>query len=394
MRLAMWTYPWDVLDLGADTVAADLASRAGLNAVSLAAAYHAGHFLQARSPRRKSYFPEDGVIYFRPDPARWVGRRILPKVADLLGQSDALRDLIRRRDAGGLKVHCWTVCLHNTRLGMLHPEVCTRNAFGDPNYFSLCPNNGDARSYAVTMVADLTHNYRPDSVELESPGFMGFVHGYHHEKDGVGLSDDEVFLMSLCFCPACIARAKTAGLDGEAVRGLVHRLLIEVTERPLPAREEAEVARYPEIEAYAELRVSAVTALVAEAKEAAHPDTRVHVIDDLAPMLTGHDTGAAARSCDGALVCAYNMDTHAVATAIADARRAIGADRWLGAGLRVFVPEIGGAADLVARAEAAVRAGAKGLNFYNYGLVPAARLDWIAEASRAARAAASAHRSS
>jgi len=386
MRLAMWTYPWDVLDLGVDRVVADLTGRAGLNAISLATSYHAGHFLQARSPNRKSYFPEDGVVYFRPDPARWVGHRILPQVGDLLGQGDVLRDLIRRRDADGLKVHCWTVGLHNTRLGMAHPEACARNAFGDPSYFSLCPSNSDVRAYLVTLVADITHSYRPDIVELETPGFMGFVHGYHHEKDGVGLTATEQFLMGLCFCPACIARAKQSGIDGEAARTLVRDLLIEAAARPEPLLDKAEPAISANIQAYAALREETVTSLIQEAKAAAHGDSKVHVIDDLAPKLTGQNLSATARASDGALVCAYDMEPSAVSASVSAARKSVGADRQLGAGFRVFVPEIGGAAGLAARVGAAVRAGADGLNFYNYGLIPAARLDWIGAAVKASRA--------
>ena len=113
------------------------------------ASYHAGRFLQPRSPKRKVYFPEDGTIYFHPTPARWEGLAIQPKVAEVIEGGDVLRELVRRRDAGGLKVCCWTVCLHNTRLGMLHPGAVTRNAFGDPNYYNLCPSNPDARAYVV-----------------------------------------------------------------------------------------------------------------------------------------------------------------------------------------------------------------------------------------------------
>ena len=98
------------------------------------------------------------------------------------------------------------MCLHNTRLGLLHPELCSRNAFGDIAYFGLCPCQPEARRYVVALVAELTYAYAPDSVELESPTFMGFVHGFHHEKDGVGLAPEDDFLLSLCFCPACLER--------------------------------------------------------------------------------------------------------------------------------------------------------------------------------------------
>ena len=67
------------------------------------------------------------------------------------------------------------------------------------------------------------------------------------------------------------------------------------------------------------------------------------------------------------------------------ARAAIGPERYLGAGFRVFWPEMKDAADLAAKTEAAVSAGANGVNFYNFGLIPAARLDWVKQAAEAAR---------
>src|SRR5690242_14459447 len=155
MHSSMWTYPWDVQDIGIDEMIAEL-SATGIDTVSLATSYHAGRFLQPRSPKRKAYFPEDGTIYFKPSAARWTHLAIQPKVADVISEGgDVLGQLIRRREAGGPGVSCWTVCLHNTRLGMLYPQAVTRNAFGDLNYYSLCPSNPDARVYVRALVADI-----------------------------------------------------------------------------------------------------------------------------------------------------------------------------------------------------------------------------------------------
>jgi hypothetical protein len=219
---------WDLLDLGFDAALGELRDRAGFNCISLATSYHAGRFLQPRSPKRKVYFPEDGTIYFHPTPARWEGLAIQPKVAGvILEGGDVLRELVRRRDASGLRVSCWTVCLHNTRLGMLHPGAVTRNAFGDPNYYSLCPSNPDARAYVGALVEDLTHSYKPDLVELESPLFMGFAHEFHHEKDGVGLTAEDDFALSLCFCASCSSRATKAGVDAETARRTVAQWIVD-----------------------------------------------------------------------------------------------------------------------------------------------------------------------
>ncbi|MGO8183063.1 hypothetical protein AB9F40_33880, partial [Rhizobium leguminosarum] len=77
-------------------------------------------------------------------------------------RGDMLETLVQGSEATGLKVSCWTVCLHNSRLGMLHPDHVTRNAFGNPNYYNLCTSSPAARAYAVTLVRDITTNYQPD----------------------------------------------------------------------------------------------------------------------------------------------------------------------------------------------------------------------------------------
>lgn len=390
MTYAMWTYPWDVQDLGADTVLRDL-REAGLDTISLAASYHAGRFLQPRSPLRKSYYPEDGTIYFEPTPARWADQAIQPLVASCVAEGDVLRDLVRRRDAGGLRVSCWTVCLHNTRLGSLHPEAVTRNAFGDPNLFSLCPSHPAARAYVGALVEDFSTTYRPDAIELESPGFMGFAHGFHHEKDGVGLTPEDDFLLSLCFCPACLARAAVAGVDGEAARATVKRWIAEACERPVPAPRWpdfpaaglAVFAPFEEVHAYVQWRFEPVTSLLHEIRARTHPAAKLHLIDLENGWLGGCDIKAAAAACDGVILCAYDKTPDAVEALIREGRAAVGPDAYLGTGFRVFYPEMSGADALAARAAAAKRGGVEGINFYNYGLIPKSRLDWVAAAVQA-----------
>ena len=390
MHLSMWTYPWDIQDLSTERTFADLRDRASLNTISLATSYHAGRFLQPRSPRRKAYFPEDGTIYFEPTPSRWTDLAIQPLVASVVREGgDVLADLIRRRDEGsGMRVSCWTVCLHNTRLGMLHPDAVTRNAFGDPNYYNLCPSSLDARAYVRMLVADVTARYRPDVIELESPCFMGFAHEFHHEKDGVGLTAEDDFLLSLCFCPSCLARARAAGVDGEAARTIVRDWIVETCERAIPQPRWPNFRAaglhvfkpYPAVDAYMRWRFEPVTSLIAEIRAEADPATQVYLIDLKDGWLGGCDTAATAAACDGLILCAYDMQPHEVAALIEAGRRAVGPDKFLGTGFRVFYPEVPSPDQLAARSAAAVRAGVQGINYYNYGLIPEARLDWVGQA--------------
>lgn len=395
MQFSMWTYPWDVQDLSADRVTSELRD-VGCTTISLATAYHAGRFLQPRSPVRKSYYPEDGTVYFQPRPKLWANCRIEPRVAETVRDGgDVLADLVRRRDAGGLSVSCWTVCLHNSRLGLLHPDAVTRNAFGDASVYNLCPSHPDARAYVTTLVRDLSEHYRPDVIELESPCFMGFAHGFHHEKDGVGLTPEDDFLFSLCFCPACLERAGKAGVDGERARATVRRWIIDACERAVPAPRFPDFAAagpevflpYPEVHNFVMWRFEPVTSLIREIREAAAPDTKVYVIDLKDGWLAGCDLSAISQACDGAIVCGYDMTARQVGDLLTKSARVIGSERLLGTGFRLFYPEMTGPEDLMARTEAAAKAGAQSINFYNYGLVPAARVDWVRQAIVAASGA-------
>lgn len=388
MHLSMWTYPWDIQDQGLETLAADLVGRAGLNTVSMATSYHAGRFLQPRSPQQKAYFPEDGTIYFRPDESLWQGKEIQPLVAqNLIERGDMLEALTRARATTGLKVSCWTVCLHNTRLGTLHPDHVTRNAFGNANYYNLCPSSPAARDYVVTLVRDITVNYKPDMLELESPNFMGYAHEHHHEKDGVGLNAEDDFLLSLCFCDHCTARAQKAGVPVDAARKTVARFIAETCERAVPERQFADFPdagidafrAHPELHAFLAWRTEPVTSLIGEIKAAADPSTRIVLIDLKDAWLGGVDLDAVGKLCDGAILCCYNMTPEAVGDVIRIGRAILGPEKFLGLGLRVFYPEVDGPEILTARVKNAVEAGVDGVNFYNYGLIPAKRLDWVGE---------------
>ncbi|WP_234187581.1 hypothetical protein [Shinella sp. NM-101] len=389
MHLSMWTYPWDIQDQGLEALAADLAGRAGLNMVSMATSYHAGRFLQPRSPRQKAYFPEDGTVYFRPDESLWQDKTIRPLMAQNVAErGDMLEALTKARAQTGLKVSCWTVCLHNSRLGMLHPGHVTRNAFGNANYYNLCPSSPAARDYVVTLVRDITTNHKPDMLELESPNFMGFAHEYHHEKDGVGLNAEDDFLLSLCFCDHCTARAEKAGVPVEGARKTVAHFIAELCERAVPERQfpdfpEAGIDAFrahPELHAFLAWRSEPVTSLIGEIRAAADPATRIVLIDLKDGWLGGVDLAAVGRLCDGAILCCYDMTPEAVGEVIRTGRALLGPDKFLGLGLRVFYPEVDGPDILTARVKNAVEAGVDGVNFYNYGLIPARRLDWVGEA--------------
>ena len=392
LRRSMYVYPWDVAEQGARNISVELAA-IGIDTLSVASSYHAGHFVQPRGKKRRTYFPEDGTVYFRPNPALWQTGEIQPRVAaQLENEGNALADLVALRDDTGLSISCWTVCLHNTRLGLSHPGHVTRNAFGDPNYYSLCPSSPEARRYVRTLVRDLTTQYRPNVIEIETPGFMQFPHGYHHEKDGLGLTPEEEFLLSLCFCEHCRTGSAASGIDAGGAADIVQRAIVAACERELPVRTfptfpERGLTSFhsePALIDYLLWRATVVTNLVNEIRQEADERTSVLIITEPAAWREGIDLDQIAKVSDGVALLGYGYDPAGLGAMVREARSTIGADKALGIALRPFVSDISSAAELAELSAAAARAGATRLHYYNYGLVPAARLAWVGTAIRAA----------
>lgn len=386
MQNAIWAYPWDVLDLGIERCVADITGRARLDGISLACADPAGRLFQARSPLRKIYRPENGVIYFRTHSERFGRLAIRPKVAEIVNErGDVLNALLRAGQRAGLAaVNARVACLHNARLGRLHPQACCRNAFGDVADDRLCPSQPDARAYAVALVAELTAGYAVAAVELDGVNFAPTLLAHHHEADGFGLTPEDDVLLSVCFCPACLDRAVGAGVDGEAARLTVRRLVEESAARALPSPRSPDVpargpgvfAEYSALHDYLLWRCEPVTSLVKEVRAAADPAVPVRFVAARDGWRFGEDLAAIARVCDGIVLRAYDA---AAAQVWRDVDRAVQAadGKPVFVGLRLFFPELDGAGKLAGKVAAASEAGAAGFVFGDYGLVPAARLDWV-----------------
>jgi len=298
-------------------------------------------------------------------------------------EGDYLRTLINERDKAGLNVSCWTVCLHNTRLGIYHPQHVMRKAQGDPHIYALCPSSNAARSYLTTMVKEITHTYRPNRLELESPGFMGFSHGFHHEKDGLGLLPEDEFLLGVCFCQHCIRRARFAGVPASDAQKIAAQLLDRAMTRELPSAQFPEFsvlcievfARLPELYAYLQWRCEPVTSLIAEVKSAAHPDTKLLLLDAVGSWAGGVDLKQLMPHLDGILHCSYFTPVEDIHQLMSETRLLVGPDKT-DSRVPTFHPNVKDRNDLETRAAQAAPV-VDGMNFCNLGLVPDARLDWI-----------------
>ena len=201
-RFSMFSYSWDIAEEGLDNYV-DKVTNLGINTITLAGSYHAGKFLRPKSHKNKIYFPEDGTVYFKNNPEKYGS--IKPAPHSIFGDGNILESLTKKKN---LNVNAWLVLLHNSRLGLAHPEAAVKNAFDDPYIYALCPSAPQARAYAIGLCKDISETYEVKGLSIESIGFPPFEHGYHHEmsfvRPNIWLSQN----LGLCFCNFCISGAE------------------------------------------------------------------------------------------------------------------------------------------------------------------------------------------
>jgi len=390
MHVSMWSFPWDLVDLGIDYALKDMKDN-GITGLSLITSYHAGRFLQIRSPIRKIYFPEDGVLYYPSDLSRFDGQLIQPVTGTFIRENPSFWDDVFNTAARlDMTISGWTVCLHNTRIGTAYPGTCVHNAYGDVVYFNQCPSNPDVRLYMNTLIDDLCSGMPWYSLELESMNYLGHAHGFHHEKDGIGLTAVEDFLLSLCFCDSCEQRAKSEGLDILPAKTAVKKLLETMCQRDLPQDRDMEFlkqgfdffADIPELAGFLRWRSTVVTTLVQEVAQTAAGRIKLYFMSLLphsCSWLFGVDLKQISGLCDGVVICSYKNDTPQAVADLRESRRDFSPGTKLIIGMRTFYPEYSGIGPFREKVLAAKAEKVDGFNFYNYGLIPKVHLQWIKE---------------
>ncbi|UMR31954.1 hypothetical protein MJ904_07165 [Massilia sp. MB5] len=389
---SLYAYPWDVAEEGVAAFAAKALER-GLNGVTLAASYHAGKFLRpnARSGGRV-VFPEDGVVYFDPDPKRYGELRAQPH------SDPALRRLFAELAGDGrLDVHAWTVLLHNSRLGAAYPQYTARNAFGDSYVYSLCPAQPAVFEYAVALACDAARQ-GVRSVVLETPGWLPYAHGYHHEfaqlRSNVWLDT----MLGLCFCDACVKAAGDAGIDGAGLRqrvaGRIDAYLkapVDGTEAQAAAWLAADLLDDQELAAYIRQRQAWVSELVTTIRAGLPAGVQLAVIPTVQrptaqSWIEGSDLRALAAAADWLEVPFYEADTARVIADAHDTLRRLPAAQPTGSAakvraiLRPGAPDLADGAQLPQALAGLAALGIRDFAFYNHGLLRSERLDALGTA--------------
>lgn len=393
----LYAFVEDVREEGVDRLL-DRVAAYGLNGVTVAAAYHRARDVTPHGASRLTV-RRDGV-HFPPPEEVFAGLRLVPPVQPGAGDRP-LAELRRACDERGLKLHGWTVFLHNATLGAANLDVTVRSCFGDRGSpADLCPSHPDVRSYAVALARAVARQ-GVDTVVAESLHFGQFRHGYHHERCFVALGPMDAYLFGLCFCRHCMRRATDLGVKAEVAREECARIVGSVLAGDPPA--EGEVTRAaltayagPEVVAYARARSESVTSLVADVSAAVTAEGATLTFLDTGAAWKGYADGlppAGLAAHDawqygidlvalGDLVPSFAMPAHArdprrITEDLVAYRRSIGKNPELRVVLRPGVPDTDSAEHLAAKVRAARAAGADAVDFHAYGLAPFGALDRI-----------------
>ena len=383
---AIYAYPWNLADEGVSAVVSDVRAL-GIDTITVAGCYHAGKFLQPHGRQGKVYFPDDGTVYFKADPSRYGA--IKPILSGLVRERDVLSEIAGSRQVAA---NAWMVLLHNSRLGALYPLSTVRNAFGDRYIYSLCPSAPDAREYAIALCKDVTDNYAVSGITIETPGFLPYAHGYHHEFAMVPPNTWLHARLGLCFCDHCVEKAEATGIDA---RGLQARVRAEIDnylsgdiDFPADMAEAfwlSDVATDGALTRFLNWRSTVVTSLVQEIRANVRADVSVAVIPSVArptgaAWYEGSDLHALATAAGVIEACFYEPSMTRVRADIYDTKRRMNGAGTLRGIIRPGFPDLVSRSDVVETARALRDAGISEMAFYNYGHLRRSNINWIADA--------------
>lgn len=387
---SLYTYAWDIADQGVGSFV-DEALGMGIRDVTIATAYHAGKFIRPHAKQGpRVIFPEDGVTYFTPDLERYG--EIKPLAHSDANMTTVVQDLL---SDGRLGVHAWTVLLHNSRLGAAYPHYTAKNAFGDGYVYSLCPMHAEVFGYAVHLCADLGSQFAFKSIVLETPGWLPYGHGYHHEFAQVASNAWLDNLLGTCFCEACQTAAREKGIAIDALQERVRTAIDHYLRLPANAQSDqaqawmqAELLSDADWLAYIEMRQQRVSDLVAAIRAAIPTDMKLAVIPTVqrptaACWTEGSDLRALSDIADYLEIPFYEPNAQ---RAIADAwesLRQVAHPEKIRAILRPGLPDLNHGQEIAAAIDGIRALGIRDFAFYNYGLLPQDRLDHLAQVLRA-----------
>lgn len=378
---SIYAFSWDVAERGIDNSVAEFKTL-GLNSVTIAGSYHAGKFIHPRS-KSPIKFPEDGTVYFRTDPSLYG--KIKPIHNSSIDNIDILQDLGRNED---LSLNAWLVLLHNSNLGELNQNDCVKNAFGDTYHYNLCPSSPNAREYAIGLAKDVSTNYQIDGISIESPGFLPFVHGYHHEFNLVDPNSWLMNLFGLCFCDYCQQGSSKKGIKLTSLKDLVKTWITEYLGSEVNYPDDmaerfwlADIATNSELTAFMNWRCEVVTSLVKEIRAAVPKDINISVIPSIGrptanAWYEGSNLPDLIKYADHLEICLYEPTLQRAMADFFDIKRRLRSAKGLRCILRPSYPDLT-PSEVTSMVNFLKVQGIDGISFYNWGFLRQSSLNYI-----------------
>ena len=380
----MWTYPWDVIDEGVDRVVGFLKDEIGLDAISLSSVYHSYDALRTHLPARDILVSSEAAIYFQPELGLYRDTPIQPNVHPMARDRDVQTVISKSCSKRGLGLIAWIVPLHTHVLARKHSDCAPRGVFGDRYPGSLCPANPHVREYVRALSRDLDRNHELELIEFESLHYMGFGMFKNSRKVGVDLGAVGHFLMSLCFCPACLHLGNEQGIDVAGIKSRVRSLLIEIFEAGPPELSVADfVSEDPSLEAFVRMRADVVTTLAAEVRAAVETPVSFLYMGDY--LHGGIEREAIEAIVDRVNVLCYGSSPEQASRTIRETIQTMADPGKLICGLQGHHP-IDSSELMLGMLQTVYENGARRFSYYNYGMISLRNLAWIKEAIATVRA--------
>jgi hypothetical protein len=392
ISIELFAYPWDIVDRGPERFGDDCCEL-GVNRVHVATLYHSGKFLLPRNTRSKVQVVQPGRLFVPVAPGAFAGS-IAPETAQLAA-TGWLQQLHTAALARGIDLAAWTVFHHTSALAGRHRESAVQNVFGDVYPFALCPSRPEVRAFSVELASVMQAAGTFRVLDLETIGFLGYSHGYHHEVTAIPCGPLETFLLSLCFCDACRAAGEQAGIDMEELRIHLRRTLLTRFENDDTAAGAIEqfltfLALSEPLQRLIRVRFRTVTSLVQQIREIWRAGelavfTSSFVGSPSNIWMEGVCLGELHNVADIVQLLAYSREVSAVNSDLAFCRaqahdmRRVSLTLNLGASA---TPTLAHASEI---ADFAWRQGVRRFAFFNYGLLGPKRLGWVGEIARTLR---------
>ncbi|MFN8471300.1 MAG: hypothetical protein U0822_03695 [Anaerolineae bacterium] len=396
-KRAFLAFPWDLLAEPVETTLKVMQDTYLSDAVAIAGSSHQARLFNPRSDHGHYMERPTSTLAFQPDLSLYPPEGPWP-VVDPMTADPAI--LTQARDAAeklDMQFDVWLVTLHSSTLGQAHPDLCAQNLSGDRYSFSLCPSQPRVRGYAVGLLRDICRQVHPHTLILESASFMPASHASYHSSILTPIGETAQWLLGLCFCSSCLARAHASDVDALGAlydaRQLLPSLLSEGSDSLPDARQPSPLSAilvgWPRLRAYAEMRMGIVTSLLHEMTQVARETgARVEVIVNADLEHVGHawtlglDIGKLGEAVDGAIVQGGRL-SRGSAQGETCSLRALAPNLPVSVTLDGGYPTTPDRDTLVANALAAAEASAQAIRYQNWGLLSSQRLDWVRAANAA-----------